>query len=132
MCMFVVLRPLHDRSGNNAQHAFRPGSTRVTQTITSIPLRVNRYFSENVLRRVLWCFTSLFVGYYAGNMVSLAFGALAINDVVAAVATVAVAEVISSVFYRQWPRPTLWVVFAHFFKMGVTMAYMADAYKLGG
>ena len=104
----------------------------MTQTIASIPLRVDRYFSESVLRRVLWCCTSLFIGYYAGNMVSLAFGTLAINDVVAAIMTVAVAEVISRVFYRQWPRPALWVTFANFFKMGVTMAYMADAYKLAG
>lgn len=117
---------------DTAPCAFRPGRTRVTRTIASIPLRVDRYFAESVLRRVLWCCTSLFVGYYAGNMVSLAFGTLAINDVVAAIMTVAVAEVISRAFYSQWPRPALWVMFANFFKMGVTMAYMADAYKLAG
>jgi uncharacterized membrane protein YoaK (UPF0700 family) len=74
---------------------------------------------------------SLMLGFYAGNMVSLAFGALAINDVVAAVVTVAVTEVISREFYGQWPDPSLWLMFANFFKIGVTWAFMSDAMKLG-
>jgi hypothetical protein len=65
-------------------------------------------------------------------MVSLAFGTLAINDVVAAIMTVAICELISRAFYARWPRPPLWLIFANFFKAGVEFAFMADAYKLAG
>ena len=105
--------------------------TRILETIVSIPQAVDRYFRRSLLRRALWCMVSLMLGFYAGNMVSLAFGALAINDVVAAVVTVAVTEVISREFYGQWPDPSLWLMFANFFKIGVTWAFMSDAMKLG-
>jgi hypothetical protein len=112
--------------------AFQRGNARITGRIQSVPSSIDKYFQGNFFRRVLWCFISLFMGYYAGNMVSLAFGALAINDVVAAIITVAVTEVISKAFYSEWPSPGLWLIFANFFKMGVTFAFMADAYKLAG
>lgn len=112
--------------------SFEPGRTRVTESVTAVPRRVDAYFRDHFPRRALWCCISLFGGYYAGNMVSLAFGALAINDVVAAVTTVAICEVISRGFYSQWPRPPLWLIFANFFKMGVEFAFMADAFKLAG
>ena len=47
----------------------------------------------NLLRQVLWSFIAFAAGYYAANVVSLSFGALAINDVVAAILTVAFCEV---------------------------------------
>lgn len=74
----------------------------------------------------------MFGGYYSGNMVTLAFGALAINDVVAAVTTVAFCEVVSRTFYESWPRPPLWLLFANCFKCGVEFAFIADALKLAG
>lgn len=80
----------------------------------------------------MWCAISVGAGYYSGNMVSLSFGTLAINDVVAAVTTVAFCEVTSRQFYQEWPRPSLVLIFANFFKMGVTFAFMADAFKLAG
>jgi hypothetical protein len=80
----------------------------------------------------MWSAISLGAGYYSGNMVSLAFGALAINDVVAAVMTVAVCEIISRAFYNQWPSPSLWLIFANCFKCGVEFAFIADAFKLAG
>jgi Protein of unknown function (DUF565) len=112
--------------------AFQPGDTRVTQAIVAFPRRINRYFRANFFRRGIWCCISLFGGYYSGNMVSLAFGTLAINDLVAAVTTVGVTEIISRAFYARWPNPPLWIIFANFFKMGVEFAFMADAYKLAG
>jgi hypothetical protein len=117
---------------NCAARSFEPNKTRVTKAVASVPRDIDAYFRDHAFRRSVWCITSLFFGYYSGNMVSLAFGALAINDVVAAVMTVAVADVISRRFYGQWPRPDLFTMFANFFKMGVTFAFMADAYKLGG
>lgn len=113
-------------------HAAYPGSqTRITRAIQNIPRDVDRYFQGNFFRRTIWCTISFCVGFYAANMVSLAFGALAINDVVAAVTSVAVYEVISNAFYKAWPRPALWLIFANFFKVGVTTAFIADAMKLG-
>jgi Protein of unknown function (DUF565) len=111
---------------------YNRNNTRITNVIAAIPSNVDAYFQRNNLRRVMWCCTSLFMGYYAGNMVSLAFGSLAINDVVAAIMTVAVCEVIGARFYDEWPNPSLWLMFANFFKMGVTFAFMADSYKLAG
>jgi len=45
------------------------------------------------MRRTLWAFIAFCVGFYSANTVSLSFGALAINDIVAAILTVAFCEV---------------------------------------
>lgn len=69
--------------------------------------------------------------YYAGNIVTLTFGALSINDVLAAVVTLLFYEAVSAAFYRSPTRPLrLWM--ANFFKAGLTAALLADAVKLGG
>ena len=75
---------------------------------------------------------STFAGFYSGNMVTLSVGALAINDVVAAVVTVGFCEVTSKFFYEQFPDASLNLIFANFFKIGVTCALVADAFKLSG
>ena len=111
--------------------AYPNSQTRVTKAIQNIPRDVDRYFQGGFFRRIIWTTISYCLGYYAANMVSLAFGALAINDVVAAVTTLVVYEIISNAFYKAWPQPSLWLVFANFFKMGVATAFMADAIKLG-
>lgn len=139
-CTALMFRPLPcpscQRCGGRSQGAAvlarAEQPTRVTKTLTEIPRQLDIYFKDNFLRRFLWTSISLFSGYYSGNMVSLAFGSLAVNDVVAAVTTAAFCEVVSRAFYRSWPRPPLYLVFANFFKMGVTFAFMADAYKLAG
>lgn len=69
-------------------------------------------------------------GFYAGNTVTLSFGALAINDVLAAVITVIFYEIVSSAFYGA-ENPSLRLWFANFFKLGVVSALLADAIKLG-
>lgn len=63
---------------------------------------------------------------------SLSFGALAINDVVAAALTVAFCEVVSSLYYGAAPRPPLKLLFLQCFKIGIICALIADAFKLGG
>jgi hypothetical protein len=63
--------------------------------------------------------------------VSLSFGALAINDVVAAALTVGFCEVCSMLYYgAAKPGPKL--LFLNAFKMGIIAALIADALKLGG
>ena len=106
--------------------------TRFTRILTSIPRRLDLYFKDNLLRKALWCMISTFAGFYSGNMVTLSVGALAINDVVAAVVTVGFCEVTSKFFYEQFPDASLNLIFANFFKIGVTCALVADAFKLSG
>jgi len=65
------------------------------------------------------------------NAVSLSFGALAINDVVAAALTVAFCEVVSKQYYSA-AKITLKLLFANCFKIGIISALIADAFKLGG
>lgn len=80
---------------------------------------------------MLWAGLSAGAGFYAGNTVTLSFGALAINDVLAAVITMALYEAVSAAFYGS-ANPPLRLWFANFFKVGVVAALMADAVKLGG
>lgn len=63
--------------------------------------------------------------------VSLSFGALAVNDVVAAALTAGFVEVISYIYYSA-RRGTLLLVFMNSFKLGVIASLTADAFKLGG
>ena len=63
--------------------------------------------------------------------VSLSFGALAINDVVAAALTVGFCELCSVLYYgAESPGPKL--LFLNCFKLGIITALIADALKLGG
>ena len=99
--------------------------------ITTIPRRVEFYFADNLPRQAVWGAISFFAGFYAANTVSLSFGALAINDVVAAAVTVAFCEACSSAFYGA-ERKTLKLLVLNAFKLGVITALIADALKLGG
>lgn len=67
--------------------------TRLSTRITTVPRRVDLYFSGNLARQILWSVISFGIGFYSANTVALSFGALAINDVVAAAITVALCEV---------------------------------------
>ena len=74
--------------------------------------------------------TAFFTGYYSANTVSLSFGALAINDVVAAAVTLAFCEIVSLMYWSA-PVKTLKLLLLNCFKLGVIAALMADAMKLG-
>jgi len=106
-------------------------SSRLATRITTIPRRIEFYFADNVPRRALWGAITFFAGFYAANTVSLSFGTLAINDVVAAAVTVAFCELCSSAFYGA-ERKTLKLFIVNCFKLGVIAALVADALKLGG
>ena len=63
--------------------------------------------------------------------VSLSFAALAIKDVIAAAVTVGFCEYVSKAYWST-ENPSLALTFANFFKLGVTAALIADAFKLAG
>ena len=68
----------------------------------------------------------------AGNVASLSFGALAINDVFAAVITLLFCEVITHLYYTQPAgQRSLRLWFANCSKMGLIASLLADAAKLG-
>lgn len=89
------------------------------------------YFAGKPGRRLLWKGIAFGVGFYAANTVSLSFGALSINDVVAAALTVAFYEAASAAYYSA-PRATLRLAFVNWFKVGAVVALVADAFKLAG
>ncbi len=53
-----------------------------------------------VVRQIIWSFISFSTGFYSANVVSLSFGAIAVNDVIAAVFTVAFVEIVSKIYYE--------------------------------
>lgn len=115
--------------GNNTPATPRK---RLVPFILSIPRRIDRYFDEKyIARRAAWCGISAGAGFYAGNIVTLTFGALAINDVFAGIVTLIFYEVVTTIFYST-PNPSLKLWFANYFKIGVVVAMLADAVKLGG
>jgi hypothetical protein len=103
---------------------------RLLPFILSAPKRIEDYFERSLPRRVLWCTISAGAGYYGGNVLTLSFGALAVNDILAAVVTLLFYEAVSAAFYGA-SKPTLRLWFANYFKMGLVAATMADALKLG-
>ncbi|KAK9803917.1 hypothetical protein WJX72_004830 [[Myrmecia] bisecta] len=105
--------------------------SRLATQITTVPRRLDAYFAGSILRQALWTCIAFFAGFYAANTVSLSFGALSINDVVAAAVTVAYVEVTSYIYY-QADVVTLKLQFANSFKLGVVAALLADAMKLQG
>ena len=115
------------RQSNNARTT--PLRTRLIVKLTSVPYRLDMYFGYNPWRKVMWSATAFSAGYYAANTVSLSFGALAINDVVAAATTVAFCEVVSKAYWSA-SSPGLALAFLNFFKLGVIAALIADAFKL--
>jgi hypothetical protein len=96
-----------------------------------LPRRVDLYFEGQPVRRLMWTAISFALGFYAANTVSLSFGALSVNDVVAAALTVAFYEAVSAVYHRA-TRKTLRLMFLNSFKIGVVVALIADAFKLAG
>lgn len=113
----------------------RPLASRLARLAATLPQRVDLYFEGRPLRRVLWLGSTLCAGYYLANTLSLSFGALAVNDVVAAALSVAACEWVTRAFYgaaeHAWPPP-FWLWLANAFKLGFTYALLCDSFKLGG
>lgn len=127
----IVMSASSDEGNNNNETPVIP-KKRLVPFILSVPRRIDRYFDEkNIARRVAWCGISAGAGFYAGNIVTLTFGALAINDVFAGIVTLIFYEVVTTIFYST-PNPSLKLWFANYFKIGVVVSMLADAVKLGG
>lgn len=68
--------------------------------------------------------------FHPGNIATLSFGALAVNDVFAAVVTLLFCEVVTHLYYTDTTGSlTLW--YLNCFKIGLIAALLADAVKLG-
>ncbi len=68
--------------------------------------------------------------FRAGNIATLSFGALAVNDVFAAVVTLLFCEVATYLYYTDTSGSlTLW--YLNCFKVGLIASLLADAAKLG-
>ena len=125
-------RDVDSSSSSSSRWMLRDVSNRrLIPMVLSIPKRLDTYFDKRPMRRVAWCCISAGVGFYAGNIATLSFGALAINDVFAAVVTLVFYEAVTKLFYSS-PRPSLKLWFANSFKIGMTLSMLADAIKLGG
>ncbi len=108
-----------------------PFRTRLAVNLTSVPYRLDTYFQNSLWRKTIWSVTAFSSGYYAANTVSLSFGALAINDVIAAATTVGFCEIVSRAYWSS-ASPGLALAFLNYFKLGVIAALIADAFKLAG
>ena len=104
--------------------------TRLGKTLITIPRQIDQYFAGNVWRQTGWCFVSAGAGFYSANTATLTLGTLAVNDVVAAVVTLAFVEVVAY-FYWSAPKITLRLNLINSFKNGVIAALIADSLKLG-
>lgn len=131
----ALFSPLGGGGGNGSNNNNTTNGNeerRLLPLILSIPSQLDGYFAQYPrTRRTMWCGISAGAGFYAGNIVTLSFGALAINDVFAGVVTLLFYEVVSRLFYGA-TRPSLKLWFANWFKIGVVLSMLADAIKLGG
>ena len=105
--------------------------TRLASSLLTVPRRVELYFEDQPVRLAVWVFNLFGTGYYSAVSVSLSFGALAINDVVAAAVSVAFCEYVSR-WYWGSPTRTVKHHLVQAFKVGAMAGLMTDAYKLSG
>ena len=107
-----------------------PLETRLGSILTSLPQRIDLYFRVRRGRKLLWKAIFAFTGFYTANVLSLTFGVLGINDVVAGAFCVAFSEIITRSYYKKLKPGKYWD-FLNWFKLGLMYALTADAFKLG-
>lgn len=108
-----------------------PRRRRFARVLLNTPRRLERYLEESPMRRWSWRFLAFSIGFLCGNTVSLTFGTLAVNDVVAAVVTLIFYYTISRLYWSH-PNPPYILELLNLFKNGVIAGLIADAFKLGG
>ena len=119
-----VLRALREEGGEEIPQNRR----RLVDAIRLIPKASQRYF-RSPFRRALFGGISLLGGFYVAQTISLSFGALGVNDVIAAVLCVLFTEYVTRFYYSR-PRPTFSVALLNNFKMGFSYGLFIDAFKL--
>uniref|UniRef100_A0A2P2NGN6 Uncharacterized protein MANES_06G142700 n=1 Tax=Rhizophora mucronata TaxID=61149 RepID=A0A2P2NGN6_RHIMU len=104
------------------------GPTRLVDIIRNVPELSRNYF-RSPSRRALFGGISLLGGFYVAQTISLSFGALGVNDVIAAVLCVLLTEYVTKFYYSR-PKVTFPVALLNNFKMGFTYGLFIDAFKL--
>jgi hypothetical protein len=108
-----------------------PRETRLGSILTTLPQRLDLYFKVRRGRRFLWKAIAAFTGFYTANVISLTFGVLGINDVVAGAFCVGFSELVTRAYYRKATKPGLYFTMLNWFKIGLIYALTTDAFKLG-
>ncbi|CAM8986231.1 unnamed protein product [Rhodiola kirilowii] len=101
---------------------------RLVDIIRTLPDLSKNYF-RRPSRRALFGGISLLGGFYVAQTISLSFGALGVNDVIAAVLCVLVTEYVTKFYYSR-PKVTFPLALLNNFKMGFTYGLFIDAFKL--
>ncbi|KAG6754460.1 hypothetical protein POTOM_042499 [Populus tomentosa] len=104
------------------------GPRRLIDIIRTIPELSRNYF-RRPSRRALFGGISLLGGFYVAQTISLSFGALGVNDVIAAVVCVLLTEYVTRFYYSR-PKVTFPIALLNNFKMGFTYGLFIDAFKL--
>lgn len=104
------------------------GPRRLVDIIRLVPELSRNYFRKPS-RRALFGGIALLGGFYVAQTISLSFGALGVNDVIAAVLCVLVTEYVTKFYYSR-PKVTFPVALLNNFKMGFTYGLFIDAFKL--
>ncbi|KAF5200156.1 Ycf20-like protein [Thalictrum thalictroides] len=104
------------------------GPRRLVDIIRFVPQLSRNYF-RSPSRRALFGGISLLGGFYVAQTISLSFGALGVNDVIAAVLCVLLTEYATRFYYSQ-PKVTFPLALLNNFKMGFTYGLFIDAFKL--
>ncbi|GMY07070.1 ycf20-like protein [Fagus crenata] len=104
------------------------GPQRLVDIIKAVPELSRNYF-RSPSRRALFGGISLLGGFYVAQTISLSFGALGVNDVIAAVVCVLLTEYVTKFYYSR-PKVTFPLGLLNNFKMGFTYGLFIDAFKL--
>ncbi|NP_001130729.1 OJ991113_30.19 protein isoform X1 [Zea mays] len=104
------------------------GRRRLVDIIRIIPELSRDYFKSRS-RRALFGGISLLGGFYVAQTISLSFGTLGVNDVIAAVVCVLLTEYVTKFYYSR-PKVTFPIALLNNFKMGFTYGLFIDAFKL--
>ncbi|KAG6475820.1 hypothetical protein ZIOFF_065049 [Zingiber officinale] len=118
----------HSRAGHHMVIQENEGPRRLVDIIRLVPDISRNYFKSRP-RRALFGGISLLGGFYVAQTISLSFGALGVNDVIAAVVCVLLTEFVTRFYYSR-PRVTFPVALLNNFKMGFTYGLFIDAFKL--
>ena len=101
---------------------------RLIDIIRAVP-DISRNYFKSPSRRALFGGIALLGGFYVAQTISLSFGALGVNDVIAAVICVLLTEY-STKFYYSRSKVTFPIAILNNFKMGFTYGLFIDAFKL--
>ncbi|KAG6548926.1 hypothetical protein Mapa_009690 [Marchantia paleacea] len=101
---------------------------RLVDVIRAIP-RLSKAYFKSPFRRALYGGISLLGGFYVAQTISLSFGALGVNDVIAAAMCVLFAEYVTRFYYTR-EKVSFTLALLNNFKMGFTYGLFIDAFKL--